>query len=93
MDDLQRIYYYKHYLNQILRAIKEVREIVIMILILDCNSEQIAHFLKLVFKFAKPVDLYKFLKQIKLPILSGLWVTSRGLICPSFFINDYKLSL
>ena len=26
VDDLQRIYYYKHYLNQILRAIKEVRD-------------------------------------------------------------------
>ncbi len=23
-DDLQRIYYYKHYINQVLKAIKEV---------------------------------------------------------------------
>jgi hypothetical protein len=24
-DDLQRIYYYKHYINQVLKAIKEVK--------------------------------------------------------------------
>ena len=25
-DDLQRIYYYKHYINQVLKAVKEVKD-------------------------------------------------------------------